>query len=93
MRRTEATENSTIKALENKPQLAPTLVFVWNMFSELSGVRQSSGFGVSAITLESMTIYLDLHEIVDVDVRKDVIGLVLRMDAHFVKRVSEKANK
>lgn len=90
MMRTEERTGRPVHAFEERPELSPTLTFVWNAFVELSGLRPQTGFGVSPIGLEAMTRYLDLMGIDDAEARNRAVGLLIRLDRHFCKRVSEK---
>lgn len=77
------------EALKNRPELFEDLTPVWNAFAGLHMTRPS-GFGPCAVPMESIRVWLDLHEIHDLDDRVEFLELIQAMDAAWLAWANEK---
>lgn len=85
----EAKGNFKPKALDEKPELSPTLHFVWTAFCELNGRRATTDHRVLSVSLQEMGAYLDIAGIDDWETRARIIKFLMALDAAYVKRTNQ----
>lgn len=81
--------NFKVGALDEKPELSPTLHFVWVAFCELNGRRATTNHRVLAVSLQEMGAYLDIAGIDDWETRARIIKFLMALDAEYVKRTNQ----
>jgi len=75
---------------DNRPELYEDLIEVWEAFQDLSACR-TCGFGPNPIAWDQMYAWLRVHEVNDVEVRKDFCRLIMAMDRVFLEHASKDA--
>lgn len=74
--------------MENRPELYPDLVPVWEAFVLLSPSR-SMGWGAGAIPLSEIKAYCEMFDI-EGDDREELLILLRALDDEYLKSTNEK---
>ena len=82
-------EGKPTPALENRPELYPDLVPVWEAFVLLSPSR-NVGWGAGAIPLSEVRAYCEMFEIPPED-REELLYLLRALDEEYLKLTGEKS--
>jgi len=77
--------------LENRPELYPDLVPVWEAFVLLSPSR-NMGWGAGAIPLTEVRAYCEMFEI-EPEEREDLLYLLRALDEEYLKSTNEKGKQ
>lgn len=77
--------------MENRPELYPDLVPVWEAFVLLSPSR-NSGWGAGAIPLSEVKAYCEMFDI-EGDDREELLILLRALDDEYLKSTNEKGKR
>lgn len=77
--------------MENRPELYPDLVPVWEAFVLLSPSR-NMGWGAGAIPLTEVRAYCEMFEI-EPEEREDLLYLLRALDEEYLKSTNEKGKQ
>lgn len=77
--------------MENRPELYPDLVPVWEAFVLLSPSR-NTGWGAGAIPLSEVKAYCEMFDI-EGDDREELVILLRALDDEYLKSTNEKSKR
>lgn len=83
--RTLQRQGIAVESLDNKPELFPDSLQIWEAWQYLHLRRQSTGFGVSAIPLTEIQAWCDLCGLSSIEDKLEMMELITAMDASWLE--------
>lgn len=86
LRRIERETGKRPVSLDKKPVLRDELIFFWDVFAQLNRSR-GVGFTAEAIKGPDIVAWMDIHEVKDPEIRRQVYEIVTLLDMEWLHLV------
>lgn len=88
-----AAQGERVKALDNRPDVEPHLIPIWDAYASLERDRHLTMGGPGPIPFTAIDRYASRYGIDDLDEFDRLRRLIMAMDAEYLKYVAELAKK